>query len=191
MRVLSVTECSDWLKDRGIGFSLSEYPLVEEKEATEFPIPGDVGQTIALAYLFGDLEKATFGGGVLVFREWNIGSPGLNSIGHQVVRRILSLNEDGGVHVDMPLPIALEASEAALVPALLLQAMIFGWDAFYVPNSGAFLLFVSHDEVAYLATKKPYFSENVSIQVERLGIGNVTTPYYLSPAVNEVTAGQP
>jgi hypothetical protein len=187
MRLLSVSECSDWLNGRGVGFSAREYPLVEETEAIEFTIPGDAGQTIALAYLFGDLEKNTFDGGILMFREWNIGSPGLNSIGHQIVRRMLRLHENE-THTEMPLPIALEASEAALMPALLLQAMIFGWDAFYVPNSGAFLLFISHDEVAFLATKESYFSEDVSIQVERLSTGTVITPYYLSRAANEVEA---
>ncbi len=187
MRVLSANECSDWLYERGIGLSPRNYPLVREPEVLEFPIPHHAGELVALAYMFGDMEKVARGGGILVIREWSIGSPGLDALGHETVKRMLGMN-GGEVDTDQPLQVELDGSESALVASLLLQSMIFGWDAFYVPASGAFLIFVSHDEVAYVAAPNPAFGEDVSVQFERLSVGTVATPYYLLQAKQSVIA---
>jgi hypothetical protein len=98
---------------------------------------------------------------------------------------MLAVTSEGRIDPNRALPIALSASEAALVPALLLQAMIFGWDAFYVPNSAAFVLFVSHDEVAYLIGRNASYSQDATIQIERLSSGTVPTPYMLSQSADE------
>ncbi|WP_263409586.1 hypothetical protein [Terriglobus tenax] len=185
MRLVTVGECSAWLQERGIGLSSGNYPLVRSAEVLEFPISGDSGEAVALSYMFGDMERTTSGGGLLAIREWSIGSPGLDAIGHEVVKRMLGVSiHDAGS--EQPPWIVLDASEAAMMPSLLLQATIFGWDAFYVPNSGAFVIFISHDEVAYVAAQNFPLSEDVRIQFDRLSIGAVATPYYLSQTENEV-----
>jgi hypothetical protein len=188
MQILSTSECSAWLGERGIDLSATEYPLVSHSKAYEFEIAGDARQSLHLAYLFSDLERTSFRGGLLMFREWNIISPGLNRIGRQIVRRTLALPSMDDDDASTPPPVVLEACEATLVAALLLQAMIFMWDAFYVPTSGDFLIFVSHDEVAYLAAKDFLFTEDVRIQVDQLSSGVVATPYYLTRTAAVVKA---
>jgi hypothetical protein len=120
MQLLSVDACTGWLGERGISLSTRKYPLVSEHEALEFTIPSHAGQITALAYFFGDLERESFNGGLVFFREWSIGSQGLIDIGHQIVKGILRINSEMVFDPRKALPVALDSSEAALVPALLL-----------------------------------------------------------------------
>ena len=111
MQLLSIGVCKEWLGERGISLSARKYPLVSENEALEFPIPSHAGQITALAYFYGDLEGESFNGGLVFFREWSIGSQGLDDIGHQIVKGILSDTPDEGVDPKRALPVALNSSE--------------------------------------------------------------------------------
>lgn len=184
MNQISMIECANWLNARGLTLSPRNYPLCQNAEALEFLVPQESGRATALAYLFGDLEKERFEGGLVVFREWNIGSPGLDRIGHSVVSFILKNRSADQIDPNRPLAIVVDSSESDLIPSLLLQGMIFGWDVYYVSNTAEDVVFISHDEIAYLISSRTSFVTDINIQLEQHGARRVPIPYYLDRSLD-------
>jgi hypothetical protein len=161
-----------------VGLSARNYPVVSSgHEAIEILVPYQGGPTTALVHLIGELERSSFRGGMVALREWNSGSPGLDEIGQRIISLLLGDRND--LDSNSPLAVIFAPSEALSVQAFLLHAMLFGWDAFYVPDSAAFMIFISHDEVMYLIPNGYTFTEVISDQLRHFGARSVPPPEML------------
>jgi hypothetical protein len=177
MKILPMAECAKWLGSHGTTLDESDYPIVQGmKYAIEVPISADTAT--GLVYAICEIEREDFEGGVVVFREWNLGSPELDRVGQTSVALMLGNN----VKLDPkgPLCIQFDATEWLPLQAFTLQSLIFHWDAFYVPSSASFMVFVSHDEVVYFVTGNSTIDEQLIERLERWPAKRVKLPEFLA-----------
>jgi hypothetical protein len=116
-------------------------------------------------------EPGHFSGALLWFTEhgvWNYADEG---IGYRIVEQ---MNSAGGQ------PCSFENSpwhhfrgdELNEAVAMFLQSMIFGWDAYYLPQwswgTGEFFVHVSHESHLLIVTKTKAFHDEVFAELDRM-----------------------
>lgn len=179
MHQITRDQCVEWLRGRGLDLSSLDFPVTGEmKEALEVVVPLEGGPASALAAFIGELERDAFSGGIVCLRDWSLGSPELERIGHKCVSLMICGDKD--VDSNQPLFLLSDSSDAVSIQVFLLQAMLFHWDAFYVPNSAAFVVFLSNDELLYIVEKSPMTDEEVAFRFPEPGARKVSTPPFLS-----------
>ena len=116
-------------------------------------------------------EDVYFEGASLWFTEWGVWNARDEAIGYQIVE---GMNRAAGQ------PHAFEAAPGHVFRAdelpgavgMLMQSMIFGWDAFYLPRWSfgfeEFFLHVSHDSIVTVATRTTEFYEKAFGILEEL-----------------------
>jgi hypothetical protein len=109
-------------------------------------------------------DPRDFEGAMLWFTAWHVWNSGDEAAGYRLIE---AMNKSVGQ------PSSFEAApghlfradELADYVAMLLQPMIFGWDAYYLPRwsygTGEFFLFISHDSFVSIATRTTAFHEKV------------------------------
>ena len=115
----------------------------------EISVPLNFLERVSLSYsLLSFPGEDTFQGGIVWFKEWNIGPSYIERAGWKVVEQmrrgygqIASLENAPGQR--------FRRDEFVDAQAFLLQAMSFEWDVFFVPALADHYIFVSHTQVAY------------------------------------------
>lgn len=168
MLVLSSEEIRDWFAnysggtdyvhgdDEGLFFSHPEAGCID----IEYPAKLERLPFVARFLATVGYESESFEGALLWFKEWGVWNRSDESIGYRLVE---AMNQAAGQ------PRAFEAApghlfrtdELADLTAMLLQPMVFGWDAYYLPRwsfgTDEFFLFVSHDSFISVVTRTKHF----------------------------------
>ena len=125
------------------------FPYYENPEAkcVEVPFPTTSGKFAYLAAtlpVLSQIDTGQWGGGTLVFTDWGIWDQRGNLAGYQMVERIRATF---GEH--RPFEVAtvnhFHSDEQPLLTNFILAALIYGWDAYYIPNYGGCFAHISHD----------------------------------------------
>jgi hypothetical protein len=118
-------------------------------------------------------EATDFQGAMLWFTKWGIWSPRDEGIGYRIIE---------AMHAAAGQPGSLETSPGHLFRAdelddaigMLLQPMIFGWDAVFVPSWSyghpEFFLHVSHDSYVTVVTRTQEFHAKVFEDLQKLDL---------------------
>jgi hypothetical protein len=163
------------------------YYVHPEAKCTEVPFPHEAGQFGHLAVtlpMLCEMDRVEWGGGTLIFTDWGIWSESANVAGYQMVERIRS--SFGELR---PFEVAtvnlFRRDEHPLLTSFILAALIYGWDAYYVPNYGGCFVHISHDEYCLIVTKTTEdFEKIVGPHLERAGSGYrvIENGYYCRPS---------
>ena len=109
-------------------------------------------------------EARDFEGGLLWFTDWGVWSSTEEAVGYRIVE---------GMHRAAGQPKSFEAAPGHAFRAdelqdaigMLLQPMVFGWDAYYLPHwsygTHQFFLHVSHDSFVTVATRTREFHDRI------------------------------
>ncbi len=150
MRVMDTSEARRWCENRGIIVRMDgDVPTIShsaKSRRVSVDAPPAVARSAALLralMLVGadnDVETS-FEGGLLWFREWTIWSPALDRLGMYIVD---ALRGNRG-QLDAYPAQEFGAGELLQAHAAVLQPVLFQWDAYFVPSSAAYVIFISHE----------------------------------------------
>jgi hypothetical protein len=121
----------------------------------EIPFPKTAGKFAHLATwlpILSPMDAAEWSGGTLVYTDWGIWDQSANLAGYQMVERIRSSFGE-----QRPFEVApvnrFRADERLLLTNFILAALIYGWDAYYIPNYTGCFAYISHDEWCCIVTE--------------------------------------
>jgi hypothetical protein len=162
MQVFTRADAVSWCDARGLRAPSGRtavdlvYPG-EDHHCLEIVISREALRAIALGYvllmsLVRDDEEVNFGGGLLWLRDWNIWSETTERVGDYVVQGLRN-----GLGIRQPLEAApahlFTEKELTAAQAFLAQPMIYQWDAYLVPVSAEYFVFISHGGSCYIVAK--------------------------------------
>ncbi len=175
MKVLSDAEVHEWLtafpggteyvhRDAGgLFFSDPEASCID----IEYPpklerLPFFVRYLATLGY-----ESRDFSGALLWFTEWNVWNTLDEGVGYRIVEAMHSAAGQPRSFESAPGHL-FRADELTEATGLLLQPMVFGWDAIYLPRwsfgTDQFFLHVSHDSfVSVVIRSKEFYGRVFSL----------------------------
>jgi hypothetical protein len=144
------------LKWQSWGNSFSPYYDNPEAKCVEMPFPKEASGFANLAVYLPILTKmdaVEWGGGTLIFTDWGIWDQQASLAGYQMVERIRSTF---GEH--RPFNVAtvnrFRQDEHLILTNFILAALIYGWDAYYIPNYRGCFVHISHDEWCCVVTER-------------------------------------
>jgi hypothetical protein len=114
-------------------------------------------------------EDRDFQGALVWLREWSVWNGLDEGIGYRIIE---ALNRASGQPMSFEVGTGhlFRADELVDAIGMLLQPMIFGWEAFYRPTwaygCDEFFLHVSHDSYVTLVTRTAAFYERVSADLQ-------------------------
>ena len=116
-------------------------------------------------------QSEDFNGALLWFTEWGVWNYADEGVGYRIVETMHRASgqprafESGPGHV-------FRADELSEATGMLLQPMIFGWDAYYLPRwsygTDQVFLHVSHDSFVSIVTRTKEFYDKVFRLLEEL-----------------------
>jgi len=182
MKVLTNSEVLKYFAERDPVFNGRDYAQGDEHGlyythpeasciAVEFPqesyrLPSFARNLATLGY-----EPWHFSGAHLWIQNYGIWDEAVEGIGYRIIEQ---MNQAVGQ------PLAFEVSQGHNFRAdelneavgMLLQPMLFAWDAFYLPRwswgTGEFFLHISHDSYAVVVTKTIAFHEKIISNLTKL-----------------------
>jgi len=107
-----------------------------------------------LANLLLPREGEHFSGGMLWIRERGVWSEIAERVGDCVVAKFRAVVGDNRGLDEAPAQL-FEPSELVEAQSCLAQPMLIGWDAFFVPETPTYFVFVSHDGPVCMIAKSP------------------------------------
>lgn len=141
-------------------------PFYENPEAKciEIPFPTTARKFAYLARslsILSPMDAAQWAGGTLVYTDWGIWDEIANLAGYQMVERIRSTFGEHRSFAVAPVN-RFRADEHLILTNFILGALIYGWDAYYIPNYGGCFAHISHDEWCCIVTESSEDFKNVS-----------------------------
>ena len=136
----------------------SSWPYFTHPQAkcTDIPFPNRAGEFAHLAVdlpMLTEMDRVEWGGGTLIFTGWGIWSQKANLAGYQMVERIRStFGELRPFH--LATVNRFRQDELLLLTNFILAALVYGWDAYYVPSYEGCFVHISHDEFCHIVTKR-------------------------------------
>jgi len=136
------------IKWQSWGNSFSPYYDNPEAKCIEIPFPKKASEfadfTVNLPTLT-EMDAVEWAGGTLVFTDWGIWNQQANLAGYQMIERIRStFGEHRPFHVATVN--RFRQDERLLLANFILASLIYGWDAYYIPNYRGWFAHISHDE---------------------------------------------
>ena len=123
--------------------------------ASKCPFPKKAGEFASLAVTLpmrSPMDTVEWHGGTLVFTDWRIWGEQASLAGYQMIERIRSTFGE-----QRPFDVAtvnhFRSDEHPLLTNFILAALVYGWDAYYIPNYGGCFVHISHDEWCCLVTE--------------------------------------
>ncbi len=154
----------------GLGQMYLSFPT--QNRCIAIQTPAAAMRLVALARLLllasgEDQDDSNFDGCLLWLRDWEIGSPELESVGWRVLQ---CLRGTSGAIASLQAAPASLFSQDEIVDAhvALVQPLTFGWDAYFVSASGQSFGFVSHHDLTYFVARTEGMLQRLCVQ---LGIG--------------------
>lgn len=152
----------------------------------EMPWPSTSGKFAWLATnlpLLSDMDFAEWDGGTLVYTDWGIWDQDASLAGYQMIEKIqISFGERRPFGVAPAFE--FRADERLLMANFVLAAMIYGWDAYYIPKYGGCFVHISHDEFACLVTETSEDFERITkkfLDNPELGYRRIENPRFCRP----------
>ena len=161
MRLLTDDEALQWVRDVGLQAG-SKLPSTRVRALStahrmRLQIPDDALSAVALAYMLAltdvvEYGEEQFAGALLWLQRWEIWSASIDRAGYVLLEGIRSVSGQS-----VPLGSApghlFQQGEFSRAHACLALPMVFQWDAHYIPVSGEFFVFVSHEGYLELTTQ--------------------------------------
>jgi hypothetical protein len=117
-------------------------------------------------------EDKDFEGALLWFTQWEVWNPSDEGIGYRIIEAI---NKGSGQPISFEAGPGHEfrADQLQEAVGMLLQPMVFGWDAIYLPRwsyggHSQFFVHVSHDSFVSVVTLTSEFHDKVFGQLKKL-----------------------
>lgn len=177
MELLSSDQAKEWCRERGLAIQ-SDFPFSiefppENGTPLGVPLPRDAQRSIALANVIlmsvvEEDDEDRFEGGLLWFRDWNIGSETVQRVGLNLLQRVRGSPTDVYDLSGRPAHL-LDRSQLVTAQTLLMLPMVFRWDAYYVPHSGRWLAFVSHEGFVQVQTQSELLASELAGRFDRGG----------------------
>jgi hypothetical protein len=118
-------------------------------------------------------EDHDFQGALIWFTRWGVWNLADEAVGYRVVERMHSAAGQP-VSFEVGRGHRFRADELTDAVGLLIQPMIIGWDAFYLPywsyGTGEFFLHISHDSFVSVVTKTKVFYDGVFEKLQKLNL---------------------
>ncbi|MFZ0521617.1 MAG: hypothetical protein WAL95_11375 [Candidatus Acidiferrales bacterium] len=112
-----------------------------------------------------------FQGALIWFTEWGVWNLSDEGVGYRIVER-MHVAAGQSASFEVAPGHEFRADELTDAVGMLMQPMIFGWDAFYLPRwsygTGQFFLHVSHDSFVNIVTRTKEFNDRVFQQLQEL-----------------------
>jgi hypothetical protein len=124
-------------------------------------------------------DDADFAGASLWFTEWGVWNPYDEAIGYRIVE---GMNQSAGQPKSFEVAPGhiFRADELQSAVGMLMQPMVFGWDAYYLPQWSfgceEFFLYVSHDSFVTVVTRTTAFYEKAFRILEELQLQPEAAP---------------
>jgi hypothetical protein len=182
LRVLTKAEVKEWFAAFPRGGEFAQYDGSElffahpEANCIDVEYPPKVEQIPFLARYLATTgyEPVDFRGAMVWISEWGVWNPLDESPGYRIVEAMcaaagqpMSFEAGPGYH--------FRADELDQAIGMLLQPMIFGWDAHYYPSwsygQDQFFLHVSHDSFVSVVTRTKEFYDRVLALLQKLDLG--------------------
>lgn len=118
-------------------------------------------------------DPTDFEGAMLWFTEWGVWNSGDEAPGYRLIE---AMNRAGGHSVSFEASPGhlFRADELPDAVAMLIQPMIFGWDAYFLPRwsygTDEFFLHVSHDSFVSIVTRTSTFHKKVFALLNELDL---------------------
>jgi len=116
-------------------------------------------------------ETVDFRGALIWFTTWSVWNELDEAPGYRIVEAI-SIAAGQPISFEAGSGYWFRADELEQAVGMLLQPMVFGWDAWYYPNwsygTGQFFLHVSHDSFVSLVTRTNEFHDRVLASLTEL-----------------------
>lgn len=177
MRLLTPEQAQLWSSERGLksvrwGGGLQLSFREGEHRCVRVTLPKEAPGALSLAYvllmtLLREDAEENYEGGLLWLRSWDIWSPTSERVGMWIMNQLRLGAGPVKSLADWP-AMLFDCTEFIASHALVLQPILFQWDAFYVPASAKYLAFISHDEHMSLLTTDRAVA---SALLERFGRG--------------------
>jgi len=155
MRFFTTDEAKAWCQARGLRVTADRYLLYEPGSPHCFTVgleekPSSV---IALAnYLVPTWEDVPFEGALLWIREWGIWGHYSENTAAMIVQQ-MRLAKGESEPLDKHPGQLFAPEELIEMHSYFVIPMLFGWDAFLIPERGDYFIFVSHDGVAEVVAR--------------------------------------
>lgn len=163
MQLVSSQERNDWLRHRSLSVLPKGQVHYKDSPVHKFrlKLPTDGLQLIRLtnvlsAHIEGDAHPQTLSW----IEEWNMWGADIEEMGRLYVEK---LSVGFGVLFNIDQKTALLFTEAELLwqRAFIFLPMLFQWDAYFVPDHGNYVLFVSHDAFVEFSSRNADTAEKL------------------------------
>jgi hypothetical protein len=168
MRFLTTDEAKNWCQARGLKVTADRYLHYE----TDSPYCFTVGleekpsRVIALAdYLVPTWEDVPFQGALLWIRARGVWGDYSENTGAMIVEQMRLAKGESEPLEKRPAHL-FGPEELLQMHSYFVVPMLFGWDAFVIPESGDYFIFVSHDGVAEVVARNAEKVEELRQRVQ-------------------------
>lgn len=178
MNLLTPEQAQLWSAERGLktarwGGGLQLSYREGNHRCVRLPLPKEAAGVLSLAYVIlmtflDDDEEENYEGGLLWLRSWDIWSPTSERVGIWLMNQLRVAAGSAKSLTDWP-AMVLDSKEFIATHALLIQPMLFQWDAYFVPASAKFVAFISHDEHVNLLTSNKAIASGLLERFQRGG----------------------
>ncbi len=166
MRVLTISECEQWLKERNFGqMSTLLNRLIHRKHSTQTVVKDEVGLRVAVGRRLGNI-LCEHSGGLFVVTDHGVWPscelPDAFLAYRQQLGELRSI-DDAPAHL-------LNSTDIKEAENILAMAHLFFWDGLIVEGSGAFSAFFSHDEYLSISAESPSELKALCDDLRRFGL---------------------
>jgi hypothetical protein len=167
MRFLTTEEAKVWCEAHGLQVTANRHLKYDIANQHSFSIglEDKPSRVIALAdYLVPTWKDVSFSGALLWIRERGIWGDYSENTGAMIVRQMrLGRGETGPL--DLKPGYLFGAEELIELHAYFLIPLLFGWDAYLIPDGAEYFLSVSHDGVVEAVGRTPQAIEQLRQRV--------------------------
>jgi hypothetical protein len=163
MKFLTAEEAKTWCHARGLRVTTDQYLQYQSDNPHCFSVGLEEkpSRVIALAdYLVPTWEERPFDGALLWIRERGVWGDHSEKIATMIVDQMRFANGQRESLEDRP--VQLFASEEMIeMHSYFVIPLLFGWDAFLIPEGREYFVFVSHDGVAEVVSRTAETAEEL------------------------------
>lgn len=181
MRVLTAAEVDESFRfyerlgDEYVHYDGGREPFFTHPEASciDLEYPPKLEQLPFFARYLSTIgyEVRDFEGALIYLKEWGVWNLSDEGVGYRIVER-MHVAAGQSASFEVAPGHEFRADELTDAVGMLMQPMVFGWDAFYLPRwsygTGQFFLHVSHDSFVNIVTRTKEFNDRVFQELEKL-----------------------
>lgn len=167
MRFVTTEEARAWCVSRGLKVTADRYVYYDLEESHCFTIGLEEkpSRVIALAdYLVPTWREVPFEGAILWIRERGVWGDHSEKSGAMTIQKMRRADGESEPLESRPGHV-FGPEELFEMHSYFLIPLLFGWDAFLIPENKDYFLFVSHDGVVEVVSRTAENSEEVRLRV--------------------------